>query len=102
MNQELLKLITILGSTLIILIGGFLIQKSYLKKKKLQQEQAYGQYSSSNSSDSNSSSEDYSNETIKSYILEYKGTYSKESIKMALVNSGNSPSDVDRYLNKFF
>ena len=103
LNPELIKLISILGGALVILVGGFIVQRSYLKKKKLAAEKAYsGDNNSSSSSSPDSLDTDYSNETIKNYILQYKGTYSKDSLKSALVNAGNSESEVERYLNKFF
>lgn len=101
MNPEILKLTVILGSATVILIVGFFVQRSYLKKKKKQQEEAYGQYNNSSTSDINSSNDDYSNETIKNYILQYKSSYPRDSLKAALINSGNSESEVEKYLNKF-
>jgi len=105
LNPELIKLISILGGALVILIGGFIVQRSYLKKKKLAEEKAYSGYNNSSSSVPTTSSSvdgDYSNETIKNYISEYKSTYPRDSIKSALINAGNSESEVEKYLNKFF
>ena len=103
LNPELIKLISILGGALVILVGGFIVQRSYLKKKKLAEEKAYSGYNNSSSSQASSSLDtDYSNDTIKNYISQYRGTYSKDAIKAALVNAGNSEIEVERYLNKFF
>jgi len=96
--KELLKLFGILFGGILVSIIGFIIQKKSIAKKKAEQEKMNSHYSSSNSS----MGEDYSNETIKNYILQYKTTYSRDSIKTALVTSGNSSEDVEKYLNKFF
>ncbi len=41
-------------------------------------------------------------ENSKKYILDYKNSYSKDSIKEALVSGGVSSSDADKYISKYY
>jgi len=95
MELTIIQMLLIGSLILIVPIG--LYNQILRKKKKQEAEKLYA-----NSNNSNVSNEDYSNDTIKNYISQYKGTYSKDAIKSALVNAGNSESEVERYLNKFF
>jgi len=41
-------------------------------------------------------------QAAKTYIESYKNQYPRSSIKTALVNNGNSETDVENWLNKYF
>ncbi len=99
-NPELMKLVYIIGGGLLI---GVPVQILIIKSRKKKKD-ALNSISSNWSPEPSSGSmgEDFSNESIKSYILQYKSTYPRESIKSALISSGNSEAEVERYLNKFF
>lgn len=97
LNPELVKLIgLIVGGLLVGGIGQYII----IKKKKAAQEYDYSSFQSDSAF--SESSGDFSNDSIKTYIEQYKSSYPRDSIKTALLNSGNSESEVERYLVKFF
>ncbi len=89
--------ISLMAALLIILPLGFLNMLRMKKKKK-----QFENFDYSNSSGTQNTSEDFSNEIIKNYILQYKAQYPRDTIKSALINSGNDPQMVEKYLNKFF
>lgn len=100
-NSELLKLITILGGGILVLVIGFIITQKI--KKKHEEEIAmmnknYPNTSQNLQSDSLSAEE----ESSKTYIEQYKSMYPRESIKSALINNGNSEENVENWLNKYF
>lgn len=100
-NPELIKLLGIIGGGVIIGgIGQIIIIKN--KKRKLKEEESmmsnYGSSSSSLSSNEISPQE----QVAKKYIEDYKTSYPKESIKTALINNGNSESDVNFWMDKYF
>jgi hypothetical protein len=94
-NEELFKLLGILGGGLVIIIGGYLFQ-SWKKKKKAEKELAF------------SSGEELQEETfqenpqIKNYILQYKNSYSKEQIREGLVQGHFDQNSIDEHINRYF
>lgn len=100
-NTELLKLITILGGGILVLVIGFIITQKIKKKHKEEiamMNENYQNTSQNLQSDSLSAEE----ESSKTYIEQYKSMYSRESIKSALINNGNSEENVENWLNKYF
>ena len=99
LNNELIKLLAILGVAAVVLIGGFLIQRKRLAKKK-QEEEFYnqqGDLSPKHATEVISPEE----RSAKDYIEQYKGKYSRESIKQGLVSAGNSPENAQKYVDKY-
>lgn len=100
-NPELIKLLTIIGGGIIVGgVGQVIIIKNKKRKLKEREEMMsnYGSYSSSFSSNEISPQE----QVARKYIEDYKSSYSKESIKAALINSGNSEEDVNLWIEKYF
>ena len=101
-NPELQKLLAILSLLLIIPIGGY-IQHRHIKKKKEEEDAMYS-YPNSSQNDNSSDQEELSDKQkqIKQYILDYKSSYSKESIKQALIQAGNTEQEVSFLLEKYY
>lgn len=90
-----LQIILIISLFLIIPVG---IWNQRRRKKQIEEMSNYY----SGSSLSNQGKGDFSNEKIKNYVVQYKDSYSRESIKSALVGAGNSEEEVEKYLVEFF
>jgi uncharacterized protein YacL len=78
-----------------------------IKAKKKREEEERMMMNSYSSGDNSNVSDDSvqisENEKIaKEYILQYKSTYPKESIKQALIQNGNLEDDVNKWLEKYF
>lgn len=97
-NTELLKLIGIVGTGAVVLVVGFIYTR---KKEKAKQAAMLGGGASLKDS-SLSPTLTPNEEMAKNYIAQYKETYPRESLKMALVKNGNSEADVEVWLNKYF
>ncbi|NQZ84228.1 MAG: hypothetical protein HRU03_00785 [Nanoarchaeales archaeon] len=96
--SELIKLLLIIGIGVVVLVVGFL-QVKKKKESQLDSMQSYSGALSKNASYSpNISTEE---EKAKNYISQYKETYPRESLKVSLVNSGNSEGDVNSWLDKY-
>ena len=98
MVSSLIKLIVILTGGILVIVVGFIFQRKAQKKKA--EEMAMMQQNYGGSSSSNNDLTE-SQKAIKDYILNYKSSYSREQIKSALIQAGNSNSDVDLMLEKF-
>ena len=93
-----MKLILILGIGTTILIVGFIS----VRKKKQTQFDSMSDYSTSGSKAASfSPNMSDAEEKAKNYINQYKDSYPRESLKVTLVNSGNSEGDVNSWLDKY-
>lgn len=97
-NSNIIKLVSLVLGGILILFFGFIIQRKILKKKELEEIKMYSNY---NNLEDNKNISEKENEA-RNYILKYKDSYSKDSIKNALINNGNSLEDVERWLDKYF
>lgn len=106
MEISLLQILGIIAILLILPLG--IYNNIRMKKKKQEMENYYnnnstseneGEYGLSSVSESGISAQE---EAGRAYILQYKGSYSRESIKSALVGTGYLESDVEDWLNKYF
>ena len=75
------------------------------QKRKSKQKQEEFQMSSQGGGSTNyvsqeDSSQDEESQQIKSYILSYKNQYSRESLRAALINNGNTQKKIDRLLDE--
>lgn len=96
MNPNLIKLIVILTSAFTILIVGFIVQRKHIAKKQKELDMMNSQYSS------NSEILSEEEKVAKNYIESYKSSFSRDSIKQALLQSGNSSENIETWLNKYF
>jgi len=105
MVSSLIKLIVILVGGTFVIVVGFIFQRKAQKKKAEEMAMMQQNYGSGDSGkmDLNGSESELTEvqKSIKNYILNYKSNYSREQIKSALIQAGNSDSDVDEMLNKF-
>ena len=92
------QLSIILVPSIIILIVGFL----RVKKKKDDHFDSMSSYSGSGGKAASfSPTMSADEEKAKNYISQYKETYPRESLKVSLVNSGNTEADVESWLDKY-
>lgn len=98
-NPEFQKLLMILSLLLIIPIGGYFQHKNKVKKEALEED-----FYSSSASSSQITQEPLSEseQQIKSYIEDYKSSYSKDSIKEALIQAGYEESKVEEMILKYY
>lgn len=98
MNQELLKLVGILGGGIVAFVIGFIV----MKKKKEQLSDNLMDYGKRDSEKHNYSPTLSGKEEVgKNYIMQYKATYPREALKAALIKAGNPEMDVEEWLNKY-
>lgn len=92
--------IFLIVALLLIVPLGFWNMKRMQKKKQEEEDLMYSQASQNSIPSTQSISPQ--EQTAKEYIESYKSQYPRESIKTALINSGNSSEDVDAWLTKYF
>lgn len=97
--SDLVKLLIILGGGFLVIIVGTILQKKHQKKKKEEEEAMYSQMGSFSSQTSESLSD--TEEVAKKYILDYKSSYPRESLKQGLLQMNLSEDIVEEYLNKY-
>lgn len=95
---EMMKLVLILGIGLIVLVLVFMNAQKKSKAKHAIDNSGGGIVTSSSNLTPHLTAHE---ETARNYINQYKGTYPKESLKAALLKSGNAEADVDVWLNKY-
>lgn len=96
MNPNLIKLIVILVGGFTIIVVGFIFQRKQIAKKQKELDMMSSQYGS------NSVELSEEEKVAKNYIENYKTQFSRDSIKQALLQSGNSSENIEIWLNKYF
>lgn len=87
-------------SLLVVGILGPLNQRR-IKKAKLEEEELLGKYDESEEK-GNLDLNDEESQQIRNYISSYKNQYSRESIKSALLNNGNSSEKIEKLLDEYY
>lgn len=91
--------IVLVALLVIVGIGGFWNMQRMKKKKKALENFSYNQQTTAGADNQPlSPAEEYA----KNYILQYKASYPRESLKQALMGVGYSDVDVENWLNKYF
>lgn len=96
--SEITKLLIIIVPGFLAIVIGFI----RIKMKKETQFESMSSYSGEVNKTANfSPTLSDAEEKAKNYINQYKDSYPRESLKVSLVNSGNSEPDVDSWLDKY-